>query len=151
MTPSLAPTPRQEPIDSIRAAWARYIVLLAGIALIVPIALFSIWPWPYAYVVEQFILPQYEEVFGFKGGPLSVGDGGPTIYGIVQVTPGGRLATAGVRPGDIPVEYHGGLWAFYGALRAAEAGRTGEFMVISESDWDNAWRARRPIALEGLP
>jgi hypothetical protein len=37
-------------------------------------------------------------------------------------TPGGRLEAAGVRRGDIPIETHGGLWAFYGLRIAAGVG-----------------------------
>jgi len=50
-------------------------------------------------------------------------------------TPGGRLEAAGVRPGDIPIETHGGLWAFCGALLKSQSGDTGEFHVITASEW----------------
>lgn len=61
-------------------------------------------------------------------------------------TSGGRLEAAGVRPGDIPIETHGGLWAFYGALLKSQSGDTGEFHVIRASEWHKRSR-RRTIRL----
>jgi hypothetical protein len=39
-------------------------------------------------------------------------------------TPEERLEAAGVRPGDIPIETHGRLWVFYGALLKSQSGDT---------------------------
>jgi hypothetical protein len=61
-------------------------------------------------------------------------------------TPGGRLETAGVRPGDIPIETPGGLWACYGALLKSQSGGTGEFHVMTASEW-HEWLRRRTIRL----
>jgi hypothetical protein len=62
--------------------------------------------------------------------------------------PGGRLEDPGVWPGDIPIETHGGLWAFYGALLKSQSGDSGEFHVITASeshDWSVHWqRTPRP-------
>lgn len=142
---SLATDPRRE---EIRAAWNRYLVLLAGVALVILVVTIAIWPWPYAFVVEHFILPEYEVQFGFRGGrlPVSIGETNHTIYALVAVAPDGKLARAGARSGDIPVEYHGGLWAFYGALEAARAGREGHFDVVAHSDWGD-WDKRRKLVL----
>jgi hypothetical protein len=133
---------------AIRAAWTRYVVLLAGVGLVLLVVTIAIWPWPYAFVVERFILPEYESTFGFRGGRLSVGTGDEafTIYALMVVVPDGKLARAGARAGDIPIEYHGGLWAFYGALEEARAGREGHFDVLAQSDWPD-WDKRRKLVL----
>jgi membrane-associated protease RseP (regulator of RpoE activity) len=134
--------------QEIQAAWKRYVVLLAGAGLVFLIATVVVWPWPYALAVEQFMLPQYEAAFGFRGGrlPLSTGDSRQTIYGFVAVVPGGRLALAGAKSGDIPVEYHGGIWAFYGALLKASSGSEAAFDVLAHSEWPD-WDKRRKIVL----
>jgi hypothetical protein len=133
---------------AIRAAWARYVVLLAGVGLVVLVVTIVIWPWSYALMVERFVLPQYETTFGFRGGRLPVSMGGTnyTIYALVAVSPDGKLARAGARPGDIPVEYHAGLLAFYGALEEATAGREGRFDVLAHSDWPD-WGMRRKLVI----
>ncbi len=144
-TTRLATDPRSK---AIRAAWGRYVVLLAGVGLVVLVVTIVIWPWPYAFVVERFILPEYEITFGFRGGrlPISMRDTSYTIYALVEVSPDGKLAHAGARPGDIPVEYHGGLWAFYGALSEAQDGREGHFDVVAHSDWHD-WDKRHKITV----
>jgi hypothetical protein len=62
------------------------------------------------------------------------------------VVPRGKLALAGAKSGDIPVEYHGGIWAFYGALQKASSGREAHFDVLAHSDWPD-WDKRRKIVL----
>jgi hypothetical protein len=146
---SLATDPRSK---AIRAAWGRYLVVLAGVGLVVLVVIIAIWPWPYAFVVERFILPEYEVSFGFRGGrlPVSMGDSSYTLYALLEVSPDGKLAHAGARSGDIPIGYHGGLWAFYGALEEARAGREGHFDVVSHSDWpDRDKRRKLTIGPEG--
>ena len=140
--------PRDPRSEAIQAAWSRYVVLLAGLGLIFVVVTIVFWPWPYALVVEHFILPEYETTFGFRGGRLrvSVGHTSDSIYALVAVVPDGKLARAGARSGDIPVAHHGGLWAFYGALQEASAGREGDFDVVAHSDWPD-WGRHRKIAV----
>ena len=66
---TLTKDPRSQ---AIQEAWKRYVVLLAGVGLVFLIATVVVWPWPYALAVEQFMLPQYEAAFGFRGGRLSL-------------------------------------------------------------------------------
>lgn len=138
----------QRTSEPIRAGWGQYVVVLAVLATIFVVATIVLWPLPYAFAVEHFVLPEYHAAFGFRGGSVPVA--GATSYAIVEVTPGGALHRAGVRSGDMPVEYHGGLWAFYGALQAAAAGQPAEFMVIAKGDWGQ-WDKRRRIALPPQP
>ncbi len=134
--------------EAIRAAWGRYVVLLAGVALVLLVVTIAVWPWLDAFVVEHLLLPQYETSFGFRGGrlPVSMEDTSYTIYALVAVVPNGRLARAGARSGDIPVERHGGGGAFYRALQEASAGRDGQFDVLGHSDWPD-WGRRRKVVV----
>jgi hypothetical protein len=148
VTSSAGASQRREPA-TIRAAWRRYAVLVAGLGVIVLAAAALIWPWWHLMLVEHVVLPRYEGTFRFRGGRLALGETSDnrTVYGLVSVVPGGRLARAGARPGDIPVEYHGGVWAFWGALYEASAGRQGHFDVVSRSDWHD-WDKRRRLVVE---
>jgi hypothetical protein len=133
-------------LAAIKAAWARYVVVLAGVSLVFIILTIVLWPWPYDFAVEHFVLPEYEAAFGFRGGrvPVTIDEAHYTIYALVTVDPGGRLGRAGAISGDIPVEHHGGLWAFYAALQDANTGKAGEFGVINQADWLD-WSKRRKI------
>ena len=82
----------------IRAAWSRYLVLLAGLGLVVLVAVVCIWPWPYYAAVERYVFPTYEAEFGFRWGTVACRE--RSVGGIIHVTPGGRMAQAGVRAGD---------------------------------------------------
>ena len=134
--------------ETIRAAWFRYVILLAGLGLVFLVGTLVAWPWPYGLAVEGLILPQYETRLGFHGGRVPVTTGGVsyTIYALVTVEPGGIMARAGVRAGDIPVEYHGGLWAFYSAVQDRESGKQGHFDVLAQADWSD-WSKRQRIVL----
>jgi hypothetical protein len=133
--------------EGIRAAWRRYVVLLAGVGLVLLVATIAVWPYPYALAVEQFMLPQYEATFGFRGGRLPIGD--YTGYALVAVVPGGGLALAGAKSNDMPFEHDGGIWAFYGALQDASSGREGRFHVLAHSDYPD-WGKRREIVVTAL-
>jgi hypothetical protein len=65
---------------------------------------------------------------------MNEADESDTRYAIVEVTPGGVLAAAGVRSGDIPIDYHGGMEAFHAALCEASQGKSGRFVVVSRED-----------------
>ncbi len=135
----------------IRAAWTRFLIVFVGVGVVLLVVFGSILPWPIDAAVEQFMLPQYEVEFGFRGGRLPVGEGDTTyhVYALVTVVPGGTLATAGAKSGDVPIGYHGGIAAFYGALRSAESGEEGRFDVVAHDDWRN-WERHRTIVLSPL-
>jgi hypothetical protein len=132
----------------IRSAWVRYAVLLVGLGLVLITAVWSVWPWPYVSVVERFILPQYEERLGFRGGRVVVtwGQEPFTVYGFVSVQSGGVMGRAGVKAGDIPIDYHSGVGAFYHAVQEFDAGVRGEFDVLAQPEWRD-WSRRRRIVL----
>ncbi|MGE3425050.1 MAG: hypothetical protein AB7N24_23625 [Dehalococcoidia bacterium] len=132
---------------TIRRAWTRYAVLLAGLGVLFLLVAIALWPWPHAVVVEYLVLPQYETQFGFRGGRLPIGGGDAAFspYALVSVVPGGRLALAGARSGDIPLDYHGAFWAFHAALQDASNGREGRFTVLAISDWPERSKLRNVI------
>ena len=109
----------------------RYAAVSAGLALLVATFLLGIWPLPYEWTVEKVYLPSYEEEFGFHGGRIRSAGSESSAYGITYVVPGGRLARAGVKAGDIPVEHHGGMMSFYYALKLAAGGEEAWFKVVS--------------------
>lgn len=140
LTVALKP-PQAEPMQNV---WRRYAIVSAGLFACCLILLFLSWPEPYLEFVESTFLPRYERVFGFRGGRLATSKDS-SIYAIVEVVPGGRLAGAGARSGDI----HGstGVGTFYDALKLASAGKEGEFWVISDRD-DYEGKGARRIALK---
>jgi hypothetical protein len=133
---------------AIKSAWARYVILLAGVVLVFLIVTIALWPWPYDFAVEHFVLPEYEAAFGFHGGrvPVKIDGTQYTIYALVRVDPAGRLGRSGAISGDIPVEHHGGLWAFYSALQKASMGEAGHFSVINQADWPDWGKSREIVA-----
>lgn len=55
-------------------------------------------------------------------------------------TPGGRLEAAGVWPGDIPIETHGGLWAFRPKEARTEARSLRSFArLFVQASWDGSF------------
>ena len=120
---------------------------MAGIRTIVLSIGIGLAPSFYVMVVEHILLPRFEADFGFRGGRVSVDhpEAPYPRYAIIGVTPGGRLEQAGVRSGDVPVDYHQGLVVFYVALRDVSEGKSGEFMVVSKDE--PPWDKRRTIKL----
>jgi hypothetical protein len=141
--------PPNREMAAIKSACVRYVVVLAGVSLVFLILTIVLWPWPYTFAVEHFVLPEYEVAFGFRGGrvPVKIDDANYTIYALMTVDPAGRLGRSGAISGDIPVEYHGGLWASYAALQDASAGKAAEFSVINQADWPDWGKRRRIVAL----
>jgi hypothetical protein len=124
-TAAILQTTRRE---SLQAAWRRYGIVCAGLALSIFIMLIALSPWVYETAVLRFLLPTYEAEFGFHGGWIRPEGFEYSIYGVAYVTYGGRLVRAGVKSGDIP-EY--GAASFYEALVEATEGRRGRFTVVS--------------------
>jgi hypothetical protein len=130
--------------EDIQAAWKRYLVILSGLGVVILVLTIVLWPWLYSLAVEHFELPQFERQFGFRGARLSIpGEPASEVYGIAEVVPGGILEQSGVRPGDVPIAHHGGLWDFFGALQEAQSGQPSEFTVVALAEWRHSRQARR--------
>ena len=105
----------------------------------------------YAILLAPFItrhlarkdVQRYESTFGFRLG--LVDEGQIQDWHIVEITPGGRLARAGFRAGDVPSERDSnGLIGLAATLRAAATGRTACLTV-----WNaDPFGARREVCLD---
>ena len=133
--------------QAMREAWIQYGFVVASLVAMGVCVGIVISPSLYAYVVEYALLPGYESGFGFRGERISLKniDESYTRYAIVEITPGGVLDNAGVGVGDIPIDNHGGMVAFYAALSEASQGSPAEFEVVSRED--PSWERRRTIRL----
>jgi hypothetical protein len=131
-----------------------YLYFLANLALFG--MGFIIWiagdpSWYRLWCLEKY-LPTAQDRFGFRVKRVHIpGFGwGSDPLAVVEASPGGVLERAGFRPGDVPVEYHGGESAFCGALQEAEDG--GDYRkvdVINLDDWDR--RAKRELEIPRVP
>jgi len=64
----------------------------------------------------------------------------------VSVAPGGTFERLGVRPGDIPIEFHCcGSTALEHALSMAAKGESSNFEVVNVADWTKPGRGVRRI------
>jgi hypothetical protein len=94
--------------------------------------------------LERKEVQTFEQAFGFRLG--LVDEGQIQDWHIVEVTPGGRLARAGFRAGDVPSERDSnGLVGLADALRDAAAGRQACVTVWNEDPFG----ARREVCLDG--
>jgi hypothetical protein len=123
-------------------------VVACGIGLILTVTL---WAYTSPAVWLQFcradVLPVAERTLGFRFGDVRV-PGEPGLQrGFLHVEPGGLLASAGVRTGDIPVDHHGGEASFCGALRFAADGDPFPIYVIHVTEWAEGRARRREIVV----
>jgi hypothetical protein len=84
--------------------------------------------------VRQFVLPEWEKRFGFFHGrtTLQMNGGMQEVFAIVSVVPGGKFASAGLLPGDVPVGYqHGFESGFFSDLRRLESEHEVTLQVIN--------------------
>ena len=112
---------------AIRLSRATWLFLIVTIVVVVPTITFLAVPSEVdLWLIKHFQLPGLEESLGFKTGYLTPPPGSRVsfpLFAITSVTPDGVFWQAGVRPGDIPVGYHGGEGEFLFELSSAR--RTG--------------------------
>ena len=115
------------------------------------VALLVLWaalhPTVYHQWCVRYYIPSRQEEFGFKAERISVAGTEYLPLALVQITPGGLLDRAGFRPGDIPVDHHGGETAFCGALQHATEGGQPSVSVINAGEWSAGHHARRTLRL----
>jgi len=137
-----------QPIVLGRGTFLYVVVTLVLVATLVVSALLH--PAAYHQWCLRYYIPSVQDRFGFRAAPVSISGSEQRRLGIVDVTPGGVFSRAGFRPGDIPVDYHGGETAFCSVLQAAEdraARRYRKIDVINLSQWDVGWEARRELEI----
>ena len=81
---------------------------------------------------EQFEIPDYEEILGFKMGLIPV-PGGKQAKGLTWVDPAGPLGKAGIRAGDFPRIHHG-MSDFCADLASVADRRPVQIEVINVAD-----------------
>jgi hypothetical protein len=127
--------------------------LILAFALVLLLLLLSwalLHPAVYAYWCEREYIPSVQAKFGFRAARIAVPEATYRPLAVVDVTPNGALSSAGIMPGDIPVEYHGGLEAFCGALQSAEEGTSTQLAVINVRDWAGGYEARRELRVPAV-
>jgi hypothetical protein len=125
----------------------QFAVLFAGIVTVLVVCWVTFMPtWEYLYL-REIAIPKLEEEYGFVGGTVAFRHANGTFeeWGILRLTPGSRLAELGVRPGDVPTAYHGGMAAMHYALRAAEQKQFAAFDVINPDDWNVGRKVMRAV------
>jgi hypothetical protein len=109
----------------------QFLAIVAFLGFLGVAGLFVFSPQVYNLTCSHFEMPEYEKQFGFRLGRIRVLSERGTPYditAIAEVQPGGVLARAGVRPGDVPKVHHG-IAEMCDALGAASQGSTGRLRL----------------------
>jgi len=121
----------------------QFVVLAVWLLLYGLLYLILLAPFATRYLA-RIEVQAHEQAFGFRLG--LVDEGQIQDWHIVEVTPGGRLARAGFRAGDVPSERDSnGLAGLAEALRDAAAGRRACLTVWNEDPLG----ARREVCVDG--
>jgi hypothetical protein len=103
------------------------------------------------YQCEHKHLPSFGPNLGFRTGRIPVRDYSEGPLGIVQIDPRGPMYAAGFRVGDIPLDHHGGMMAFCGALIGAAHGREERILVTTADYWPGAEPRPRELLIPRRP
>ena len=138
---------KNQPLSLTRGHW---VVLVLGLASILLLSFYGfVHPGYFVFDCEHRYLPSVEGRFGFRGGRISLPGREYEPYALLEVDPHGPLGQAGFISGDVPVNHHGGLEDFCGALQSADDGHNPEIRVINGHDYDSS--ARRSIRIPAMP
>jgi len=106
----------------------------------------------YALYLIHLCGPELQREFGFTAGDVKVmNEGGEPReeFGITAVVPGGLLARAGFKAGDIPTGYkHGFANGFYQDLVWVRKGQPMVITVVASEDYLKGSAAWREISLQ---
>ena len=122
----------------IRLGWSQLAVVTSGLGALLIVVWIAVMPQLEEWYAREFLLPRMADRYGFQFGMVQVSRDGHSYVspGIVSVRPDGPLARMGVRPDDMPFEFHGnGAAAMCHALIAGERGQIAEFDVVNAADW----------------
>jgi hypothetical protein len=130
--------------------WPQLAVVVAGVVLILVVAAVFAYPELYVRYIQTVGIREFESQYEFRSGDVlvkQVGQPTRTEWGIVWVAPAGTFARLGLRAGDIPFEYHGGVRDIYIALQQASEGKASSFQVYNSADAHLGRKALREINL----
>lgn len=134
----------------LRLGWAQFGVMAAAVALVLVVGAVLLYPTLYLRCIQEFGIRQFETQYEFRSGDVLVtriGQQPRTEWGIVWVAPASAFSRLGVRAGDIPFEYHGGIRDMYVALQQASEGEASSFQVYNAADAHLGRKALRDIHL----
>src|SRR5687767_10879231 len=106
----------------------------------------------YALYLIRVLGPGLQREFGFTAGDVQiVTEAGEQldVFGITSLVPGGSLARAGFRSGDIPTGYkHGFANGFYQDLIRVQRGEPAVIKVMAAKDFSKGPQAWREVTVE---
>jgi hypothetical protein len=144
------PRVRHGGITPFTAGSRQYAILAVGVLFALIVTGIVLYPDLYVRYIQEFGIKRFEAQYGFRTGQVAVRSSAPEsqlVWGIVWVVPGGVFSRLGLRDGDIPFAYHGGMTDMYGALQQASSGEVSSFQVYNAADAHLGAAALRRINL----
>jgi hypothetical protein len=132
----------------LRLGWAQFGVIAAAVAFVLGVGAVLLYPALHLRYIQEFGIRQFETQYEFRSGDVLVtpiGQQPRTEWGIVWVAPAGAFSRLGIRAGDVPFEYHGGIRDMYVALQKASEGEATSFQVYNAADAHLGRKALRDI------
>src|SRR3954470_6802898 len=103
----------------IRLGWSQFAAVAGGLGAVLVVLWLAFMPNVEEFYTREFFVPRIADRYGFQFGLVQVTRDGHSYEspGIIVVNPDGAFARMGVRPGDMPLAFHGnGAAAMYHAL-----------------------------------
>jgi hypothetical protein len=130
----------------------RVFLLLAATFVCLSIVVVWLLEGPFAeYRCEHQYLPSVGADLGFRPGRIPVRDWPEGPVGIIEIDPDGPMYAAGFRAGDIPLDHHGGMMAFCGALQSAALGQGAQIVMTTSAFWPGPEPRRRELTVPTSP
>jgi hypothetical protein len=128
----------------------QFAILAASLLMVFTTTGILTYPSLYTRYIQEFGIKHFEVQYGFRTGAVAVQSSASPMdsaWGVVWVAPDGLFAQLGVRAGDIPFAYHGGVKDMYVALQQASSGEASSFEVYNSGDAHLGRRALRRVNL----
>ena len=136
------------PSRIITLGWQQNIVVLLGVLIVLLAMGIALYPSLQIQYIQEFGIRPFEAEYGFRTGDVLVrrdGASPETTWGIVWVAPDGKFSALGIRAGDVPFAYHGGVVDMYAALQIAAGGEPSSFEVFNAAEASQGRAALRTI------
>ena len=128
-------------------------IMVVGLVVVIAVAGIVAYPAVNVRYIQDYGLKPFEARYGFRTGavaPILSASQVESTWGVVWVEPNGLFAQVGVRTGDVPFDYHGGVIAMFEALRRASSGEASAFQVYNSNDAHLGHSALRWVNLPPL-